>query len=244
VGQITTADLASIDEFHIRGRAATLELAGRMEIGPRSRVLDIGSGLGGPARTLAETFGCTVIGVDLTPELCAAATALTDWVGLTQLVRFQQGDATALAFAPESFDAVLTIHTAMNIAAKDVLYANAYRVLRPGRIFAIYDIVQGEGGAVHFPVPWARDPGLSHLAPPDDMRRLLEGAGFRIIDERDTTEEALAWFRAEMDGVAQEQPRPVRFRSFLGDDAVLMAQNQVRNLAERRIRTMTYICRR
>lgn len=241
--RLTTTDLASIDEFHIRGREATLDLADRMELEPQARVLDVGSGLGGPARTLAQVYGCVVTGIDLTPELCEAATALSVRVGLADRVGFVQGDAAALALPPCSFDAAMTIHAAMNVAAKDAMYAGVHRALKPGRIFAVYDILQGEGGDVLYPVPWARDPGISHLATPRQMRRLLEEAGFAILEEIDSTGPAEAWFRAAA-AAAGTPGRPPAFREFLGEDHALMARNQVRNLAERRIRTVSYICRR
>jgi ubiquinone/menaquinone biosynthesis C-methylase UbiE len=240
--RLTIDDLAPIDEFHVRGRKATLELADRMEIDPQARVLDLGSGLGGPARTLAQVFGCQVVGIDLTPALCEAAAAMSGWVGLAGKVSFEQGDATALDCEPRSFDAVMTIHAAMNVAAKDAMYAGAHRALKPGRIFAIYDILQGDGGDVLYPVPWARDASISHLATAAQMRELLHGAGFSILDEIDSSDESLAWF--EQAAQAAARSAPLSFRSFLGPDHVQMARNQVRNLAERRIRTISYICRR
>ena len=242
LGQLTTADLSSLDEFHIRGRKATLELASRMEIGAGARVLDLGSGLGGPARTLAEVYGCSVTGIDLTQEFCSAAQELSRWVGLADKVSFAQGDATALPYAAASFDAAMTIHVAMNIAAKDALYAGAHRVLKPGRIFAIYDVLQGEGGEVVFPVPWARDPATSHLATPAQMRALLQASGFRILEEIDSSAESGAWFK-EAAARMSAAPPPLSFRTFLGDDFVHMTRNQVRNLSEDRIRTVSYICR-
>ena len=243
LSQITTADLSSIDEFHIRGRKATLELASRMEIGPGAQVLDIGSGLGGPARTLAEVYGCSVTGIDLTPEFCAAAQDLSRWVGLADKVSFAQGDATALPYGVATFDAAMTIHVAMNIPAKDALYAGAHRALKPGRIFAVYDVLKGDGGEVIFPVPWARDPATSHLATPAQMRDLLQGSGFRILEEIDSSEESAAWFRDAAARLSAPQPPPLSFRALLGDDFVQMTGNQVRNLTEGRIRTVSYICR-
>lgn len=241
--RLTTADLSPVDEFHIRGRAATLEVGARMEIGPASRVLDIGSGLGGPTRTLAETYGCDVVGVDITPAFCDAAIELSRWVGLAQKATFIQGDATSLSFEPATFDAAMTIHAAMNIAAKDRFYAGVHRVLKPGRIFAIYDVLQGEGGEVIYPVAWARDPSISHLATADEMRGLLQGAGFTIVDEIDSTEQALDWFKIEATQAASTATPPVRLRALLGGDGRVIAENQVRNLTERRVRTVTYISR-
>lgn len=239
--KLTTADLATVDEFHIRGRKATLEVAQGLDLNASSHVLDIGSGLGGPARTLAETYRCRVTGIDLTQAFCDAATALSGWVGLSDRVTFRQGDATRLPFADGTFDAAMTIHVAMNIARKDMMYADARRVLKPGGRFAVYDVLQGEGGEVLFPVPWAREPSISHLATPDVMRSLLTGAGFKIVDVKDTTEESQRWFEAMAERMAQTRPA-VTFQTFLGNDFPQMARNQVSNLRDRRIRTVSYVC--
>lgn len=241
LSRLTAADLASVDEFHIGGRKATLEIAAALNLTPEARVLDLGSGLGGPARTLAGTHGCHVTGIDLTPAFCTAATTLSQWVGLADRVRFVQGDATDLPFADASFDAAMTIHVAMNIARKDRMYAEARRVLKPGSRFAVYDVLQGEGGPVIYPVPWARTPEISHLATPDEMRALLTGAGFLVLSVEDSTDAALAWFQAIAARLAEGGPT-VTFQTFLGNDFPTMARNQVANVRERRIRTVTYIC--
>lgn len=239
--RLTTADLATVDEFHIRGRKATLELAAFLNLDGASHVLDIGSGLGGPARTLAETFGCQVTGIDLTKAFCDAATTLSAWVGLSDRVDFRQGDATSLPFEDASFDAAMSMHVAMNIAAKDRMYAEARRVLKPGARFVAYDVLQGEGGEVLFPVPWAREPSISHLATLDTMPSLLSDAGFRIVTVEDSTEEAQRWFEDMAERMAGSRP-VVTFQVFLGNDFASMARNQVVNLRERRIRTVSYVC--
>ncbi|MDK3018435.1 class I SAM-dependent methyltransferase [Pseudodonghicola flavimaris] len=239
---LVSSDLASVDEFHIRGRKATLELGQKLNLAAGSRLLDLGSGLGGPARTMAETYGCSVTGIDLTEEFCHAANVMTSWLGLQDKVVCQQGDATDLPFADDSFDAAMTIHVAMNIAAKDRLYAEAHRTLKPGGRFAVYDVIQGDGGEVHFPVPWAREPSISHLATDAEMRTLLPAAGFRVIEVTDSSAESLRWFEDMAARLARSGPPPVSFHAILGDDFSEMARNQVRNLAEDRIRTISYIC--
>jgi len=241
--RLATTDLAPVDEFHIRGREATLELAACMELCADATVLDLGSGMGGPARTVAEVHGCSVTGVDLTPAFCDAANAMSDWVGLSDRVRFVHGDATAPPVESATFDAAMTIHAAMNIPDKPALYAGARDALKPGRIFAVYDVLQGDGGPVHFPVPWAREPSISHLATPADMRDLLVEAGFTILQEADSTAVSLAWFEAMVDRMAQSGAPPATFQTFLGEDFPQMVRNQVRNLAEDRIRTVAFICR-
>ncbi|TAK48597.1 MAG: class I SAM-dependent methyltransferase [Xanthobacteraceae bacterium] len=240
--RLTTADFVTVDEFHIRGRKATLELAGYLNLDASSDVLDISSGLGGPARTLAETFGCHVTGIDLTQAFCDAATTLSGWVGLSDRVDFRQGDATSLPFDDNVFDAAITMHVAMNIAAKDRMYAEARRVLKPGSRFVAYDVLQGEGGDVIYPVPWARERSISHLATPDAMTSLLSNAGFRIEKMEDSTEASQRWFE-EMAGRMASSAPPVTFQTFLGNDFATMARNQVINLRERRIRTVSYVCK-
>ncbi len=238
---LTAADLATVDEFHIRGRKATLELGTLLGLTADQHLLDIGSGLGGPARSLAAAHGCRVTGIDLTPAFATAAATLSHWVGLGDRVEFRQGDATSLPFAAASFDAAMTIHVAMNIAAKDRLYAEARRVLKPGGRFAVYDVLQGEGGEVLYPVPWARDPAISHLATPDQMQALLTAAGFRILKAEDSTEESHRWFEALAARGGAARPA-VTFSTFLGADFPIMARNQVANLRDRRIRTVAYLC--
>ena len=241
---LKTSDLTTVDEFHIRGRKATLELAEQMDLDEHAHVLDIGSGLGGPARTLAEVYGCRVTGIDLTQEFCETAEILSGWVGLSDRVVFKQGDAANLPFDDDQFDAAMTIHVAMNIPAKDKVYVEARRVLKPGAIFAVYDVLQGEGGDVLFPVPWAREPSISHVVTPEKLESLLTEAGFQILNTFDSTDESQAWFEAMTARMAESGPPPVTFQAILGDDFPEMVRNQVRNLTERRIRTVTYICRK
>jgi SAM-dependent methyltransferase len=238
------ADLAPVDEFHIRGRAASLEIVEALGLTPHSHVLDLGSGLGGPARTLAEVTGCTVTGIDLTPEFCEVATALSGWTGLSDRTRFQVGDATATGLPDAAVDAALTVHAAMNISDKRALYAEALRVLRPGGRFVVYDVLKGEGGAVRYPVPWANDSSTSFLATREDMRELLPAAGFKVISEVDSSDESLVWFQQMRARVQRDGPPPVTFAAFLGETFGQMAANQVANLAERRIRTVMFTCSR
>jgi len=240
--ELKAVDLSAVDEFHFRGRKATLQLAEKMKLSEDASVLDIGSGLGGPARTLAENYGCSVIGLDLTHAFCEVAGILSDWVNLAEWTEFQQGDATNLPFAEDEFDAAMSIHVAMNISAKDKMYQQARRIVKPGGIFAVYDILQGEGGEVLFPVPWARDPSISHLATPDEMKMLLSDAGFNILDVHDSTHESLNWLEARTAGTIQSGPSPVTIQILFGEDFPEMIRNQTHNLRERKIRTVSYIC--
>lgn len=239
---LTPEQLAPVDEFHIRGRAATLEIIDALGLSSDSQVLDLGSGLGGPARTIAELVGCTVTGIDLTDEFCTVATALSAWTGLDGLTRFHTGDATATGLPSAAFDAAMTVHVAMNIADKPALYAEALRLLRPGGRFVVYDVLQGEGGDIRYPVPWANDASTSFVATTDQMGGLLTAAGFEIAAEVDSSDDSLLWFQQMRAKIAADGPPPVTFAAFLGHAFAEMAGNQVTNLAERRIRTVMFTC--
>lgn len=229
-------DLAPVDEFHIRGREATVELAQQLDLNASKHILDVGSGVGGASRYLASAYGCRVTGLDLTEAYCQVAQLLADRIGLGQLIAYRQGSALDMPFENASFDIVWTQHAAMNIADKARLYAESWRVLKPGGLLAIYDVVAGEGGPLIFPVPWAREPSISFLVTSDELRELLGQAGFQVVSWRDTLEEGRSWFRE----VAEKMQKvggtpPLGFHILLGPDFKTMASNQVRNLNENRI---------
>ncbi|MFQ5775477.1 MAG: methyltransferase domain-containing protein [Kiloniellaceae bacterium] len=143
-----------------------------------------------------------------------------------------------------SFDVVWTQHAAMNIADKATLYAEMRRVLKPGGRLALYDILAGPGGPVHFPVPWAREPSISFLVTPEEMRMHLEAAGFEIRDWRDTTHAAREWFAALARRIKEQGAPALGFHVLLGDDFAAMAQNQRRNLDEDRIAVVQAVLRK
>ena len=244
LNHLTPEDLAPIDQFHIRGRTATLELARAAGLDANKRVLDVGSGVGGTSRCLAKEFGCRVTGIDLTDEYCRAAAMLSARVGLTDLVDYRQGDATSLPFEDAVFDVVWTEHVAMNIPDKPRLYREMHRVLKPGGTLAIYDVLAGPSGPVLFPVPWARTPETSFLVSPDELRTLLEESGFTIADWSDTTDVAREWFVTLAEKIRREGFPSLGFHLLLGADFKAMAQNQGRNLQEGRIALAQIVARK
>lgn len=235
IDNLALDDLAPIDEFHVRGREATRELARAARLDANKHVLDVGSGLGGPSRRIAHEFGCRVTGIDLTDEYCRMATMLAERVGLSHLVTYRQGDALDLPFPDAAFDAVWTQHAAMNIPDKATLYGEMARVLKPGGLLAIYDVLAGPGGPVYFPVPWARAPETSFLVSPAELRDLLESHGFAISVWEDTTAAARDWFVALAQKIQQHGLPPLGFHLLLGPEFQVMAQNQRRNLEEERV---------
>jgi ubiquinone/menaquinone biosynthesis C-methylase UbiE len=182
-----------LDQMHIRGAAATTELHNAVGIGPDDSVLDVGCGIGGPARALATRLGCPVTGLDLTPDFCACARELNYLLGVEDLVEIVEGSALDMPFDDESFDAVVTQHASMNIEDKATLYQEIYRVLEPGGRFGFYDIMQGPGGEVHYPAPWAANPKISFLAEPDAVKALIEASGLRQLKWEDVSEKGLSW---------------------------------------------------
>lgn len=186
---LTNDDLAPLDQFHGGGKAATVRLARLAGLTPGMRVLDVGGGLGGPARTLAVECGCHVTVIDLTESYVRAAQALTTRLGLGDCVTHQAGNALELPFDDGIFDVVWTQNSGMNIAAKERLYKGFHRVLRPGGLLALQEPMAGPVQPPIFPVMWARDAATSFLRTPPEMRALIEAAGFRARLWDDVTAE-------------------------------------------------------
>jgi len=191
VDALTIDDLAPADQFHSGGKNATQRLARLANLRPGMRVLDVGGGLGGPARTLAVEFGCDVTVVDLTESYVQTGEALTARLRLADRVRHRVGDALALDVGASTFDVVWTQNSGMNIADKERLYAGFARVLRPGGLLALQEPMAGPVQPVVFPVMWARDAAASFLRPPGEMRGVIAATGFQVRAWDDVTAEAV-----------------------------------------------------
>lgn len=233
---LAVSQLAPLDQFHIRGSLATAELAAAAALDASTRVLDLGCGIGGPARHLAATFACKVLGVDLSPGFIDAAAYLTARCRLSDRVTFQVGDALHLPFENASFDAVFLQHVAMNVEDRAALYAEVRRVLAVGGRFATYDLVLREG-PVAYPVPWARDASTSFLLSDSDTRTALEQAGFEPALWRDDTQTALDWFQS----MAGPPPGPLNLGIVMGPDFPALTANLARNLRENRLGVLSAV---
>lgn len=229
--------LAGLDQFHTRGLAATTELADLAEITASMSVLDVGSGIGGPARTLAATRGCRVTGVDLSEPFVEAARYLTERTGQASQVAFEIASALDLPFGEGAFDVALLQHVAMNIADRAGLYREIRRILRFGGRLAIFDIVIGRGEPL-YPVPWARSPETSFLLTAAETGMMIEQAGFRVIQWRDDTERARAW----IEGLRASGPPPSpNLGLVMGPDFRELATNLGRSIIEGRVNVLTAV---
>ena len=228
-------DLAQIDQLHTGGAPATRALMQRATLQPGMRVVDVGGGLGGPARLLAHETGCSVIVLDLAEEFCTVGAMLTERAGLSDRVTFMHGSALEMPFADGSFDRAWTQHATMNIPGKARLYGEIHRVLKPGGRLVMHEMMAGAKGPIRFPVPWARDPSVSFLQPSAEIRALLAGIGFHEVEWVDEREAAIASIRAQAAGTSQAGPASSAAQLVLGPQLPDMLRNVAASFEEDRL---------
>ena len=241
----TIETLAPYDQFHGRGIEATDEIAGMMNARATDHLLDVGSGIGGPARYLARRFGCRVTGIDLTAEFCDVARHLTRRLNLEDRVDFRVGDATAMPFGDASFDGAYSMNVSMNIADKAAFYREIHRVLKPRAWLVLSEAAKGEGGEPDYPTPWARSGRTSFLATPDDTRRGLVAAGFDVVRFESTLEQARAYGARSREIVARGEKPPHRAVMLIhGDIATAAMTNSARALSDGRVVPIEILARK
>ena len=241
VEALTLDDISSCDEFHIRGRDATRELAQLAKLQKGMKVLDLGCGVGGAARTLAAEFGCEITGLDLVEEYCRTAEMLTERVGLSDKVTFRHGNAMDTPFDDGSFDVIWSQHTIMNIEDKPRFFNEACRLLRSEGRLALYEICAGAASPPYYPVPWASDSTISFLAEPEELRDILGQIGFKELVWRDVSALSLEWFhglKTAMASRSKEAPPRPGLNLLMGKTSGDKARNIVRNIEEDRIRVV------
>ena len=232
VAHLQPSDLSPVDEFHIGGRQATAAFAAELGLTPGMHLLDIGAGLGGAARYFATEQGCRVTGVDVTEDYVRVANALASRVGLAEKVAFRKASALELPFEPASFDGAYMMHVGMNIFDKDALFAEVRRVLKPGGVFGIYDIMRVGPGDVTLPTPWASNVTTSFVEEEATYRRLLERAGFTIEKTRNRRDFALKFFRELRERFAGSGPPPLGLHILMGPAAQKKYGNMTRGVED------------
>ncbi|MGH7044654.1 MAG: class I SAM-dependent methyltransferase [Acetobacteraceae bacterium] len=241
---ITPDTLAPLDQFHGRGVTATAALLGLLDPQPGELLLDIGSGIGGPARWIAARSGCHVTGVDLTPAFSAAATTLAAAAGLADRVRFCVGNALDLPLPDATFDRAYSQNVVMNIPDKSRFYAEAYRVLKPGGVLALANLAAGPSGPPRYPVPWASSTETSFLATPEATRAELEAAGFEILAFHDVTEAIVAFNAAMRAQVKAGAPPRLGMSVLVGEAMAERLRNSARGIAEGSLIAIEALARR
>lgn len=236
--------LAGVDEFHIGGRPATEMVCERMELAPGMKVLDVGCGLGGSARFMAGRFGVDVEGVDLTPEFVQVGNELTREVGLDGKVRLVEGSALALPHEEGVFDRASVLHVGMNIEDKRGLFAEISRVLRPGGLLAVYDVMRVGEGALDFPVAWAQDQSTSFVAPVADYQKAAELAGLSVQAIEKKKELGLEFFAKMKARMAESGPPPLGLHIVMGKDAGVKAGNMAGNITKGAIAPVLMLARK
>jgi len=243
IDALAREDLVTFEEFHLRGRNATRELAQLAGLQPGMRVLDVGSGVGGPARNLVEEFGCHLTGIDIVWNYCRAAHVLNARSGFGSRIAIYCAHALAAPFASDAFDVVWMQHVSMNIEDKQSLINEFWRILRPGGRLALYEILAGPKELANFPLPWANTPAISFLADPDQLRSMLGAIGFSLIHWKDVTARTLDWGRRALRW-RPDVPPPLGLDLVIGQNAAQKAANLLRNLEESRISLVQVVAER
>ena len=222
---MTATDLAPVDEFHVGGIDATKELAAQMELRKGMGLLDVGCGIGGPARFFAGDYGCKVTGIDLTEEFIQVATTLTRMVKLDAAAEFRQGSALKLPFEATTFDGAYMIHVGMNIADKTAVFREVRRVLKSGALFTVFDIMRASDAAIAYPVPWAASGETSFVETVAAYGSALQNARFRAERQRDRREFGIQFAERNLARMAEGGPPALGLHLLMGDKAPLMAKN-------------------
>jgi len=235
-GNLTVSVLSELDHLHGGGFTTTEAQVKLAEIPNGCRVLDAGCGIGGPSRYLADSHGCTVEAIDLTPEYVEVARQLNDKVGLGDKITVEIGSVTELPYADQSFDVVLCQNVSMNVEDKAAMFSEAYRVLKPGGIYTFSHLADGPNGSPIYPLPWARTPEVSFLGTPQEIEDTLLSAGFVGIEDK------ASLTRSEPGG--PPQPRTTGGAPAMGDDMPMRFQNSVQSLRDGRLVSMMVVARR
>jgi sarcosine/dimethylglycine N-methyltransferase len=235
VGSLQVDDLAPIDEFHTRGRESTLEVAELANLKSSDLVLDVGCGLGGTARHLADIYKCHITGIDLTDEYISVGKKLTDLVGLSDRVELCQGSALDIPYEDERFDIVWTEHVQMNIADKHRFYSEIARVLKPGGRMLFHDVFRGTGAPPYYPAPWAENSAISSLATEVEAHSIIEQVGLTIGQWNVKVQESIDFFKRVTAKMESDGTPPLGIHLLMGDNARDKLQNYIRNLSEDRV---------
>lgn len=240
---VTVDDLAAVDEFHIGGQRASQNFLSQLNIGAPDHVVDIGCGLGGTSRFVAQRYGCAVSGIDLTAEFVETGTELCRWVGLEDRISLCHGSALSTPFGANEFDGGYMLHVGMNIKDKTALFTEVSRILKPGGCFGVYDVMATGNGDLAYPVPWADTFQTDAVAAVERYTRALHDAGFHVTALRNRREFALTFFEQLRSKTTRADLPPLGTHILMGDSAKKKVQNMLRNISSGCVAPVELICR-
>jgi phosphoethanolamine N-methyltransferase len=198
-------------------------------------ILDFGCGLGGPAFVLAETYGATVVGIDIEADLIDRAQHRAKELGLDAQTDFQVVEPGPLVFPNEAFDVVLSSGAFTQIDNKREMYEECRRVLRPGGVLTCYDWMKSEGEYSVDMRYWFKMEGLTYaMETPKRHEEILEGAGFTDIEIKDRSD----WYRRR----AQDEYEQIRSELY-PRMVELMGQRHADHFVEN-WRAMVVVCKK
>jgi len=224
IDNVKRSDIAGTDEFHVRGATVSKQLANSININGLN-VLDVGCGLGGPCRMLADEYNCQATGIDLSNEYIRTATKLSELVSLNNKTTFIQGDATVLPFDDKTFDVVWTQHVQMNIPNKEKFYSEINRVLKTDGYFLFYDILKKGSRKVNYPMPWASIADHCFLFKYEDMHRLLTELELTKVQCLNQTQAGIDYFDELMARINNLGPPKMGLNVLMGESTKTKLMN-------------------
>ena len=208
-------------------------------------MLDIGCGLGGAARYIATTINSCVTGVDATEEYIQAGRTLCNWIGMNGEVKLYHQGAARMPFEDQTFDGAYMLHVGMNIPDKVTVFREVYRLLKPGTLFGIYDVLETAEGRFAYPVPWADDASLSYLGTSDAYNEALRDAGFSVTSVNSRRDVAIAFFdQMRARAAAGDGPPPLGLHLLMGESTAPKVKNMIGNLEAGLIEPVEIIARK